>query len=218
MWWHTLQAYKSFCYKVQWRLKNLCQNLCFIMTTFKLEIRQYCIEDGLKKVFVTFVIFYINIELSCALKSLIYGLNTDFVTYSGCVCCRVVMHIFQFMPLVGLWVNRWGYSTSTEETHSRLFQSHSNIGRHRDKPVQKEKNIYDLVPKGVQDKRTEVLENKADRMWVSNAFFEWTHVKSSTSEGRRQCCSSFLRNLTFSVICNNMLNIIHCNKPTSLCC
>ena len=21
-------------------------------------------------------------------------------------------------------------------------------------------------------------------MWVSNAFFEWTHVKSSTSEGR----------------------------------
>ena len=28
-------------------------------------------------------------------------------------------------------------------------------------------------------------------MWVSNAFFEWTHVKSSTSEGRRQ----FLRNL-----------------------
>ena len=31
--------------------------------------------------------------------------------------------------------------------------------------------IYDLVPKGVQKKRTEVLENKADRMWVSNAFF-----------------------------------------------
>ena len=54
----------------------------------------------------------------------------------------------------------------------------------------------DLVPKGVQEKRTEVLENKVDRMWVSNAFFEWTHVKSSTSEGRRQCCSSFLRNLT----------------------
>ena len=34
-----------------------------------------------------------------------------------------------------------------------------------------ELNIYDLVPKGVQEKRTEVLENKVDRMWVSNAFF-----------------------------------------------
>ena len=40
------------------------------------------------------------------------------------------------------------------------------------------KNIYDLVnsnlvPKGVQEKMTEVLllENKVDRMWVSNAFF-----------------------------------------------
>ena len=75
-----------------------------------------------------------------------------------------------------------------------------------------------LVPKGVQEKRTEVLENKVDRMWVSNAFFEWTHVKSSTSEGRRQCCSSFLRNMTFSVICDKMLNIIHYNKPTSLFC
>ena len=53
-----------------------------------------------------------------------------------------------------------------------------------------------LVPKGVQEKRTEVLENKVDRMLVSKAFFEWTHVKSSTSEGRRQCCSSFLINLT----------------------
>ena len=56
--------------------------------------------------------------------------------------------------------------------------------------------LYILVPKGVQEKRTEVLENKVDRMWVINASFEWTHVKSSTSEGRRQCCSSFLRNLT----------------------
>ena len=59
--------------------------------------------------------------------------------------------------------------------------------------------IYDLVPKGAQEKRTEVLENKVDRMWVSNAFFEWTHVKSSTSEERRQCCSPFVRILTFSV-------------------
>ena len=75
-----------------------------------------------------------------------------------------------------------------------------------------------IEPKGVQEKRAEVLENKVDRMWVSNAFFEWTHVKSSTSEGRRQCCSSFLRNLTFSVICDKMLNITHYNKPTSLCC
>ena len=31
--------------------------------------------------------------------------------------------------------------------------------------------IY-LVPKGVQEKRTEVLENRADRMRVSNAVFE----------------------------------------------
>ena len=80
------------------------------------------------------------------------------------------------------------------------------------------KLINDLVPKGVQEKRTEVLENKVDRMWVSNAVFEWTHVKSSTSEGRRQCCSLFLRNFTFSVICDKMLNITHYNKPTSLCC
>ena len=77
---------------------------------------------------------------------------------------------------------------------------------------------YDLVPKGVQEKRTEVLENKVDRMWVSNAFFWMNTVKSSTSEGRRQCCSLFLRNLTFSVICDKMLNITHYNKPTSLCC
>ena len=34
------------------------------------------------------------------------------------------------------------------------------------------KSIYIwLVPKGVQEKRTEVLENKVDKMWVSNAFF-----------------------------------------------
>ena len=33
------------------------------------------------------------------------------------------------------------------------------------------RHIYDLVPKGVQEKRTEVLENKVDRIWVSNAFF-----------------------------------------------
>ena len=71
------------------------------MTTFKLEIRQYYIEDGLKRGFVTFLIFYMNMELSCALKSLIYGLDTDFVTYSGCVICRVVMYVFQFMPLAG---------------------------------------------------------------------------------------------------------------------
>ena len=84
----------------------------------------------------------------------------------------------------------------------------------KSKPV----GYYMTVPKGVQEKRTEVLENKVDRMWVSNAFFEWTHVKSSTSEGRRQHCSSFLRNFTFSVICDKMLNITHYNKPTSLCC
>ena len=69
----------------------------------------------------------------------------------------------------------------------------------------------------MQEKRTEVLENKVDRIWVSNAFFEWTHVKSSTSEGRRQCCSSFLRNLTFSfsVICDKMLNITHLRDITT---
>ena len=84
----------------------------------------------------------------------------------------------------------------------------------------KKKYILLLVPKGEQEKRTEVLENKVNRMWlfVSNAFFEWTHVKSSTTEGRKQCCSSFPRNLTFSLICDKMLNITHYNKPTSLCC
>ena len=34
------------------------------------------------------------------------------------------------------------------------------------------------VPKGVQEKKTDVLENKVDRMWVSNAFFEWTHEQN----------------------------------------
>ena len=55
----------------------------------------------IKKGVVTFLIFYMNMELSCALKNLIYGLDTDFVTYSGCVICRVVMYVFQFMPLAG---------------------------------------------------------------------------------------------------------------------
>ena len=31
--------------------------------------------------------------------------------------------------------------------------------------------IYDLVPKGVQEKRTEVLENRVDRKWVKNFIF-----------------------------------------------
>ena len=49
---------------------------------------------------------------------------------------------------------------------------------------------YDLVPKGVQEKRTEVLENKVDRMWVSNAFFDehmWSHppVKGEGSAALR---------------------------------
>ena len=82
-------------------------------------------------------------------------------------------------------------------------------------------HIYDYMPKSVQEKRTEVLGNKVDRMWVSNAFSEWKHVKSSTSEGRRQCCSSFLRNLTFSVICDIMLNITsphHCAANHAVSC
>ena len=33
------------------------------------------------------------------------------------------------------------------------------------------KTQISIVPKGVQENRTEVLENKVDRMWVSNAFF-----------------------------------------------
>ena len=33
-------------------------------------------------------------------------------------------------------------------------------------------HVYDYMPKGVQEKRTEVLENKVDRMRVSNAFSE----------------------------------------------
>jgi len=41
--------------------------------------------------------------------------------------------------------------------------------------------LYDYMPKGVQEKRTEVLENKVDRMRMNNAFSERTHVKSSTS-------------------------------------
>ena len=39
-----------------------------------------------------------------------------------------------------LWGNKWGYDTSIEENHGCLFQSHSNIGRHRHNPIQKEKD------------------------------------------------------------------------------
>ena len=83
-------------------------------------------------------------------------------------------------------------------------------------------HVYLHTCQKVCKERTQVLENKVDRMQVSNAFSEWIHVKSSTSEGRRQCCSSFLRNLTFkfNVNCDSMLNIAHNinSKPRSLCC
>ena len=65
---------KAFVAKsVQWRLKSLWQNLCFTVTTFKLETRQYYIEDGLKRSSVASLIFYMNTELFCALWSLIWN-------------------------------------------------------------------------------------------------------------------------------------------------
>ena len=123
-------------------------------------------------------------------------------------------------------VNKWNdYELYKQEKNNNNYNTTKSISKTSEQLWTNTTNtilsiiyIYDLMPKGVQEKRREVLENKVDRMWVSNAFFEWTHVKSSTSEGRRQCCSSFLRNLTFSVICDKMLNITHYNKPTSLSC
>ena len=42
-------------------------------------------------------------------------------------------------------------------------------------------------------------------MWVSNAFFEWTHVKSSTSEGRRQCCQFYM---AISPLCKSVTEVM----------
>ena len=71
-WMHTLQAYKSFCRKVSpAKAEELVTEPCSIMTRFKLEITQYCIEDGFKRASVASPIFYMNTELFCALRSLI---------------------------------------------------------------------------------------------------------------------------------------------------
>ena len=40
--------------------------LVFVMTTFRLEIIQYYIEDGLKRASVASLIFYMNMEPFCA--------------------------------------------------------------------------------------------------------------------------------------------------------
>ena len=74
---------------------------------------------------------------------------------------------------------------------------------------------YDLVPKGVQEKRTEVLENKVYRMWVSNAFFEWT--REVIHQWREKAVLLFVPDKFDCVICDKVLNITHYNKPTSLC-
>ena len=66
--------------------------------------------------------------------------------------------------------------------HSATFHTHTHTHTHTRVLIFPYPLLQDLVPKGVPVKRTEVLENKVDRMWVSNAFFEWTHVKSSTSD------------------------------------
>ena len=42
--------------------------------------------------------------------------------------------------------------------------------------------IQIIVPKGVQEKRTEVLKNKVDRMWVSNAFLYFLYFWMNTCE------------------------------------
>ena len=72
-WRHTLQAYKSFCCKVSPAKADelVTEPFSFIMTTFKLEITQYYTEDGLKMASVASLIFYMNMEISCALRSLV---------------------------------------------------------------------------------------------------------------------------------------------------
>ena len=80
---------------------------------------------------------------------------------------------------------------------------------------------YDLVPKGVQEKRTEVLENKVDRMWVSNAFFEWTrevvHHWRVKGKGSAALRSWEIWLSVWYVTRIKMLNITHYNKPTLGC-
>ena len=49
----------------------------------------------------------------------------------------------------------------------------------------------DLVPKGVQEKRTEVLENTVDRMWVSNAFF-WMNTCGVIDQWREKAVLLFV--------------------------
>ena len=84
---------------------------------------------------------------------------------------------------------------------------------------------YDLVPKGVQEKRTEVLENKVDRMWVSNAFF-WMN----TCEVIHQCCSrswEIWLSVWFVTVCRTLHittsphhcaanHAVNCENPTDL--
>ena len=60
------------------------------------------------------------------------------------------------------WIH--GHVHTHTHTHTLCMHIHAHM----------DACTYDLVPKGVQEKRTEVLENKVDRMWVSNAVFEWT--------------------------------------------
>ena len=47
------------------------------------------------------------------------------------------------------------------------------------------------MPKCVQEKRTEVLENKVDRMWVSNAFF-WVNTYEVIHQWREKAVLLFV--------------------------
>ena len=74
------------------------------------------------------------------------------------------------------------------------------------------------MPKGAQEKRTEVLENKVDKMWVMHFFNEhmWSHppVKGEGSAAVRSW--EIWLSVWFVTRCWTFHN--YYNKPTSLCC
>ena len=66
------------------------------------------------------------------------------------------------------------------------------------------------MPKGVQEKRIEVLENKVDRMWVSNAFF-LMNTCEVIHQWREKAVLLFVPEKfdfhSFNAICDNIMNM-----------
>ena len=71
---HTLQAYKSFCCKAKGNAANadeLVTEPLYYNDNIQVGNDKYYIEEGLKRASVASLIFYMNMEIVCALMSLI---------------------------------------------------------------------------------------------------------------------------------------------------